>query len=197
MIVDDVQRDFFVEVGHGGLFDVEGRSPRRVGLRRREIRIGQGLVSGRDSRDFDNLGRVKDEVVVFQRDRLVDGLILARVSGDKLCGGHFVIAQFQRNVRINALLAVEVGKPCIRFRQGGGAVIGFCVRLAALEGRPVQLVRNDLPVEGFRAFVVRTGIRGRDGQLIVADLSRSGTYAGEVTSAQRILLTIRCHFDHA
>ena len=40
MIVDDVQRDFFVEVGHGGLFDVEGRSPRRVGLLRREIRIG-------------------------------------------------------------------------------------------------------------------------------------------------------------
>ena len=196
-IVDDVQRDFVVEGGHGGLFDVEGRSRRRVGLLRREIRIGQGLVSGCDSRDVDNLGRVKDEVLVFQRDRLVDGLILARVSGDKLCGGHFVIARFQRNVRINALPAEEVGKPCIRSRQGGGAVVGFCVRLAALEDRPEQLVRNDLPVEGFRAFVVRAGIRGRDGQLIVADLSRSGTCVGEVTIAQLILLTIRCHFDRA
>lgn len=118
MIVDDVQRDFFVEVGHGGLFDVEGRSPRRVGLRRREIRIGQGLVSGRDSLDVDNLGRVKDEVVVFQRDRLVDGLILARVSGDKLCGGHFVIARFQRNGLISALPAEEVGKPMYTIPAG-------------------------------------------------------------------------------
>ena len=171
--------------------------PRRVGLRRREIRIGQGLVSGRDSLDVDNLGRGKDEVVVFQRDRLVDGLILARVSGDKLCGGHFVIARFQRNVLISALPAEELGKPCIRSRQGGGAVVGFCVRLAALEDRLEQLVRNDLPVEGFRAFVVCTGIRGRDGQLIVADLSRSGTFVGVVIIAQRIFFTIRCHFDHA
>ena len=197
MIVDDVQRDFFVEVGHGGLFDVEGRSRRRVGRLRREIRIGQGLVSGRDSLDVDNLGRIKDEVLVFQRDRLVDGLILARVSGDKLCGGHFVIARFQRNVRISALLAEEVGKPCIRSRQSGGAVVGFCVCLAALEARPVQLVRNDLPVEGFRAFEVRTGILGRDGQRVFANPSRSGTFVGVVILFQLILLTIRCHFDRA
>ena len=199
-IVDDVQGDLFVEGGHGGLFDVEGRVIAPVALLCREIRIGHGLVSGGDSLDVDNLGRGKDEVLVFQRDRLVDGLILARVRGDKLCGGHFVIALARVIAPVNFPLylvihVVEVGIVVIRFRQLGGAVVDFCVRLVAQVARLVQLARSDLPVEGFRACVLRTGIRGRDGQRVFANLSRGGTFVGVVTIAQLTLRIIRFHCD--
>ena len=61
----------------------------------------------------------------------------------------------------------------------------------------MQLVRNDLPRDGFRAFELRTGILGRDGQRVFANLCRSGTFVGVVILFQRILLTIRCHCDRA
>ena len=92
MIVDDVQRDFFVEVGHGGGGDVE-----MDGARHDTVRVGYGIRSDRDpvlcQRFY--ITRIEFVVLVCQLDREADALILAHGGIFKRSIGQHIVGLLQ------------------------------------------------------------------------------------------------------